>query len=86
MKTTFKALWLFLLVETTSSLNGGELAFSFSLAMCWIRIPEVEWKEAEIVYVWLFYFNRTLFFMCYTALGMPNLSSSSLTVICKMLI
>lgn len=30
--------------------------------MGWIRIPEVKWKEAEIVYVWLFYFNRTFIF------------------------
>lgn len=62
MKATFKAFWLFLLVEITSSLNGGELAFSFSLTMGWIRIPEVKWKEAEIVYVWLFYFYRTFIF------------------------
>lgn len=30
--------------------------------MGWIRIPEVKWKEAEIVYGWLLYFNRTCIF------------------------
>lgn len=58
MKTLF--VFLIVLVETTSSLNGGELAFSRVIVMNEMKFRDKESTDSHLFYFILLYFSNVL--------------------------